>query len=266
MPLAEIGGFFPWKGCSGDKEQRTSRGTVLSVLISTKLGMGEGTTACSCSQFPLNASGEMRCDGLFARVPVSPTAFTNYSDRRAERGRRLGETFLRSAPPPSLPGQVTCPGCPCPALPRPARPAPGAPGPSPAAAAPSPAAALRGSAGLSLLPGQPRSPQPGSLPVSCGGAVLPPPPSLPPFPPCLSKKAFFFFLLSGSVNQLHLKSRKCKSIASSSEPPATPCVSQTAELPVPFSLCGAARVSPCLRGKSRSGICSRSQRFLPRLL
>lgn len=196
---------------------------------------------------------------------------------------RLGETFLRPAPSPSLPGQVTPSGCPgsarpCPALPGPARPGRSVP------ARPAPLRALP--LARRSQPGRCR-PWPGRCPQRVGRAVPAPrpapepparlasrklrrccaaPSSLSPSLPAVPLEESGFFLLSGSVNQLHLKSRKCKSITSSSEPPATPCVSQTAELPVPFLLCGAARVSPCLRGKSRSGICSRSQRFLPRLL
>lgn len=227
---------------------------------------GEGTTACSCFLFPLTTSGEIGCDGLFARVTVSATAFSNNFDRQEgdvsqtcpvcvrsaavppRRSHLAGAAALSRLPLPGLP--LPCPGSPCPSrLPLPHGGAAGRwprlvpsfpsrrfqPGRAAGAAAPLAAPAPRPA----------RSPQPGSLPASCGGAVLPPPRRA-----SWRKRVFvvvvffFFFLLSGSVNQLHLKSRKCKSIKSSSQPPATPCVSQTAELPVPFSLCGAARVSP----------------------
>lgn len=128
----------------------------------------------------------MRCDCLFARVPVSPTAFPNYPDRQAERGHGSGRRFSDL----SLRGQVTCPARPCPARPGcsvPARRAPGAP-PGPG---PGPAAALRVRQGCPCSPGSPEPPArlaPREL-RRCRAAPSSLSPSLPAVP--LEESGFF---------------------------------------------------------------------------
>lgn len=87
---------------------------------------------CLCSPFPLTTSGEIRCDGLFARVTVSETAFPNNFDRQsvADGSRKRFSDVpctcprrSRASPAKSL-GRGPCPSSPCPALPCPTRSAP----------------------------------------------------------------------------------------------------------------------------------------------
>lgn len=127
---------------------------------------------------------------------VSQTARGNVSQTCPVRARGAAVPHRRSRlaeAPTRARLALPCPAAAVPARPAPLRPqiggCPRQPTPAPLVSARS-RLRRRGSRcsrrPCSPLRGQPRSPQPGSLPVSRGGAVLP-----PPFPPRLSKKHFF---------------------------------------------------------------------------
>lgn len=241
---------------------------------------GEGTTACSCFPFPLTTSGEIGCDGLFARVTVSATAFSNNFDRQEGAVSQTCPVRSRSAAVPPRRGHLA--GAAARAPPALSR----LPMPVPA-----PAAAWRGC--WAPAPARPFLPVP---PVSarsrCGSRCPPRRPSSPaspepparlassklrwcraaPSPPRLLKKAvfccgggFFFFLVVGERKSASSKISEVQ--VHQIFLPAACYTLRESDCRAPGALL-AVRGCSCfpLRGKSTSGICSRFQRFLPRLL
>lgn len=219
---------------------------------------------------------------MFARVTVSATAFSNNFDRQEGDVSQTCPVCARSAAVPPrrshLAGAAALSRLPLPGLPLPCP-------------VPAPAAAWRGC--WALAPARPLLPvPPASARSRCGSRCPPRRPSSPaspepparlassklrwcraaPSPPRLLKKAVFCcgggFLFFPVVGERKSASSKISEVqVHQIFLPAACYTLRESDCRAPGALL-AVRGCSCfpLRGKSTSGICSRFQRFLPRLL